>query len=479
MIKRSELPASTTAMPVAQPQRVVADSFGTSRPSDVVPKVAPNLAALKSAQMKVADATAVDDILAMMRAGADLDSNSGGSVAGTHLITGEDAPRNESPTGRLPHCSPELSIQRVAQGGQGTVYRVSPSPPSSPDFNSLASASLSERSSASSDSALKVGELKSIAREFAVYDRLRSHGDHPCIPRMLSEHVLTSSDPDLGQFSIEWVTGREMYNLCEAVRTPKPPSDSATSEERLKYQEKITDLEEKRVAAEQRIDMLVDKMYEKAPGSLTEHARLPEPKPTDLMAKRELIAQLACLQMAGAIAHMQRSQIVFRDFQPKNFLLDDATLEVHLIDLGLADAPGGRRGMDMVGVGGYGSPPVSRERTLQFLDDTWGFVSLIWGLAQGEAPFGLKTAPSDDRNVVFTKRSGDYCSGQSDHLYLTEGLSPLFCDFVKRTLPRESMTVEGHISGIHDHPTLDTVREHPWFQQAMERFPDVVAFARV
>lgn len=166
-------------------------------------------------------------------------------------------------------------------------------------------------------------------------------------------------------------------------------------------------------------------------------------------------ARFYAIQVAMALGHMHKKNIIYRDLKPENILMDEDGY-ICLTDFGLAKIlENNEKAYSFCGTPDYLAPEILAETGHGFPVDWWSLGILTYEMIVGFPPFYTGTNNNSKMYELIKKKAVYFPDPQRHNIVMSEECK----DFITKLLDKSANTRLGTVGGI------EAVLAHPWLDQ--------------
>jgi serum/glucocorticoid-regulated kinase 2 len=160
-------------------------------------------------------------------------------------------------------------------------------------------------------------------------------------------------------------------------------------------------------------------------------------------------------QVAMALGHLHKQNIVYRDLKPENILFDEDGY-IALTDFGLAKTlKEDELAQSFCGTPDYLAPEIIQEVGHSFPVDWWALGILTYEMIIGFPPFHTGPGQSNDKMYQLIKtKEPVFPDGKRHGIHLSDDC----VDFIKKCLAKDPTQRIGSTKGVEE------IFKHPWFK---------------
>ena len=166
-------------------------------------------------------------------------------------------------------------------------------------------------------------------------------------------------------------------------------------------------------------------------------------------------ARFYAIQVAMALGHMHKKNIIYRDLKPENILMDEDGY-ICLTDFGLAKIlENNEKAYSFCGTPDYLAPEILAETGHAFAVDWWSLGILTYEMIVGFPPFYTGTNNNSKMYELIKKKAVYFPDPQRHNIQMSEECK----DFITKLLDKSANTRLGTVGGI------EAVLAHPWLDE--------------
>ena len=166
-------------------------------------------------------------------------------------------------------------------------------------------------------------------------------------------------------------------------------------------------------------------------------------------------ARFYAIQVAMALGHMHKKNIIYRDLKPENILMDEDGY-ICLTDFGLAKIlENNEKAYSFCGTPDYLAPEILAESGHAFPVDWWSLGILTYEMIVGFPPFYTGTNNNSKMYELIKKKAVYFPDPHRHNIQMSDECK----DFITKLLDKSANTRLGTQGG------LDAILAHPWLDQ--------------